>query len=225
MEEGGETIRDMSKSGVLTHSAVRRQETNAILKEIRKSPLKVGYCLDTPTDEMLLRHYLYRLSTVLTLEPKRDNAYRALLLPKALQHQGLMHSILALAGKHIHYNDPAGQRLLLEYPDLPARIDHHAHMANALLNADIDSGNAHSMTLAANIGQILCKVLECLADGRTTNEHRIHLECYQRLIREVQPQDKEFMGFVSEFFDYHVSHTILSLVLLPISSHGLNGST
>lgn len=159
---------------------------------------------------MLLQHYLYRLSTVLTLEPQRDNAYRTLLLPKALQHQGLMHSILALAGKHIHYNDPSGASLLLEYPDLPARIEHHAQRANALLNADIDSGNAHSMTLAANIGQILCKVLECLADGRTTNEHRIHLECYQRLIREVQPQDREFMGFVSEFFDYHVSHTILS---------------
>ncbi|OAA66042.1 OefC protein [Cordyceps fumosorosea ARSEF 2679] len=86
--------------------------------------------LDTPEDRLFLDHYITRLSTVLTVEPESQNAFKSILLNLAIREKGLLHSILSISSIHIDLETPYGEALLKRNPaisrkSLQARSEHH----------------------------------------------------------------------------------------------------
>lgn len=173
--------------------------------------------LENAEDMIFWKHYHVHLSTVLTVEGEHRNAFKDLLIPIATKHQGLMHSILALSSKHLDFETPYGLKILKESPEtnleaLQQRSDYHHEkamekfyedIARSSQNADRDDPE-YSTILSARYGQMMCLLLEALAEGNPRGEHRVHLGGYQRLIQHSPPEDPAFLAFITEFFQYHI---------------------
>lgn len=173
--------------------------------------------LENAEDMIFWKHYHAHLSTVLTVEGEHKNAFKDLLIPIATKHHGLMHSILALSSKHLDFETPYGMKILKAHPNtsldaLQQRSDYHHEkamekfyedIARSSQNADKDDPE-YSTILSARYGQMLCLLLEALAEGNPRGEHRVHLGGYQRLIQHSPPEDPAFLAFIMEFFQYHI---------------------
>lgn len=170
--------------------------------------------VETIEDKIFWRHYVNRLSTVLTVEGEANNAFKDILLNLANHHQGLMHSILALSAKHIEWNTPYGEKILRQTPStnlerIQERGDHHHDEALNRLYEDMsksvdEDDDQYQIILAARYGQMLCLLLQNLIEGNPRGEHRVHLRAYQNLINTAAPADPTFYAFITEFFQYHV---------------------
>lgn len=200
-EEGRTT--QLVQQGVdelITSTARMRRASSITLSSIQLPFLVHG--LETEGDRIFLHHYISRLSIIFTVEGERDSAFRNILLPMAQQHAGLMHSILALSSKHIDYKSEYGLKILREHPKvdvetLEKRSLFHQEKAFKELQAD-------SKATEATYAQMICLVLQTLADPTPNGQHRFHLQHYQKLIQESPPEDGECMRFIHEFFQYHI---------------------
>ncbi|KAI1260229.1 hypothetical protein F5Y18DRAFT_420190 [Xylariaceae sp. FL1019] len=182
------------------------------LPRITLQPIFEG--VETPEDKVFFSHYIAHLSGVLTVEGQHKNAFKDMLLQMALEHRGLMHSILSLASKHIDFDTPYGNKLLsppskVTYASLMERSEfHHTTAMDQLLawkgTETGDSGSEEKARLAPRYGQMLCLLLQTAAEGNSTGAHRVHLQAYKSLIRETPPPDKAFVTFITEFFQYRV---------------------
>lgn len=165
-------------------------------------------------DRIFWKHYYVNLSNVLTVEGEAKNAFKDIILPLANNHQGVMHSILAMSSKHIDYDTPYGTKLLQQHPatsrkSLQERAEYHHKEAMEIFHADImrsgeEEGVDHRIILSARYAQILCLLIGTLIEGNPHGEHRVHLHGYQRLIQQTPPQDPAFLNFITEFFQYHI---------------------
>lgn len=179
----------------------------------------------TSGDRIFFEHYCFRLSAVLTVEGPKKNAFKDMLLPLAVQHLGLMHSILALSSSNLDYDEPYGRALLAKHPDvniemMKERAQYHQDEAMKEFNLDIKrqvEGVAPESILSIRYGQMLCLVVQSIAEGKTTGEHRIHLQAYQKLIHESPPDAGPFMEFIEEYFRFHIGlDDIISLPNGPL---------
>lgn len=179
----------------------------------------------TVSDRIFLQHYCFRLSVVLTVERPRKNAFKDMLLPMAIQHLGLMHSVLALSSSNLDYDDPYGRALLAEHPDvnveiMKKRAQYHHDEAMKEFHADIERQNegiiASESALCVRYGQMLCFVVQAIAKGTPTGEHRIHLQAYQKLAQESHHDEGPFMQFIEEYFQFHIG--LDDIISLPPGS-------
>ena len=180
--------------------------------------------LETLEDRVFWKHYNEHLSSVLTVEGEHKNAFKDLIVPIAAKHHGLMHSILSLASKHIDYDTPYGMNLLRNNPGvtlegLQERSEYHHEKAMEKFYEDIQrpvekTSPEHKDILSARYGQMLCLLLEAVADGNPRGEHRVHLHAYQSLIQHSPPEDPAFLTFVTEFFQYQIFAD--ELIRLPV---------
>ncbi|TVY82266.1 Transcriptional regulatory protein moc3 [Lachnellula suecica] len=191
---------------LIASTARLRRAGSFTLPHIELPPMING--VDTEGDRMFFQHYITRLSLIFTVEGEQNSAFKNMLLPIALQHSGLMHSILALSGKHIDYRSPYGLQFLQEHPGvdvktLEARSQfHHEEAVKELVRQKADGDT--NVVIAATYGQILCLVLQTLSDTNPCGQHRFHLQHYQKLIQERPPEDMDFLKFIHEFFQYHI---------------------
>jgi len=171
--------------------------------------------LETIEDSIFWKHYNEHLSAVLTVEGEHRNAFKDLMVPVAVKHQGLMHSILSLASKHIDYETPYGANILRNHPNtnleaLRERSLYHHGQARAKFYEDIEFTNKNKPNgddrslVPARYGQMLCFLIEALVEGSPRGEHRLHLRVYRNLISTSPPDDSPFMCFIAEFFQYHI---------------------
>lgn len=138
---------------------------------------------------VFFNHYVNQLSSVLTVEGQHKNAFKDMLLQLAVEHRGLMHSILCLASKHIEYATPYGAKILESNPKvtsetLSVRSEFHENSALAKFHEDIDRERSKESTtptvnLSVRYGQMLCMLLKSIAEGSTNGEHRLHLQAYK----------------------------------------------
>jgi len=211
--------RRQSAEELMISTAARLRRVS--LPTITLAPVIHG--VETSGDKVFFEHYIYRLSSIFTVEGERNNAFKDMLLPMAVQHLGLMHSILALSSKHIDYESSYGVKLLQEHPDvnqdiLEERSQYHQTEAMKELHNDMERQNRGenangNVIISARYGQMLCLVLQTLADPSPTGEHRVHLAAYQRLIQQSPPEDGPFLEFIREFFQYHI--ILDELISLP----------
>ncbi|KAJ6786853.1 hypothetical protein PWT90_06202 [Aphanocladium album] len=171
---------------------------------------------DTLEDRIFLNHYTNRLSNVLTVEPESQNAFKRILLTLALEHQGVLHSVLSVSSIHIDLATPYGEALLQQNPSitkesLRRRSEYHTEEARKCLWADFEKfklldkdGQEYRLILAALYGQMLCLVLRTLIEGNPRGEHRPHLRFYQTFIRQSPPEGNGLYTFITEFFQYHI---------------------
>lgn len=185
------------------------RQRNESLPQITLQPIFQG--VETTEDRIFFSHYINHLSSVLTVEGQHRNAFKDMLLQMAVEHRGLMHSILSLAAKHIDFQTPYGTKLLASCPDvnlksLMARSQHHhnAAMRQLLAWGNRDEAPEQKANLAPRYGQMLCLMLQTAAEGSPDGAHRVHLQAYKSLIRENPPPDKAFTTFITEFFQYRV---------------------
>jgi hypothetical protein len=194
----------------LTPNAERSKYRN--FPSITMRPLFHG--LETVEDRIFWKHYNEHLSAVLTVEGEHKNAFKDMMIPIAVKHQGLMHSILSLASKHIDFDTPYGLNVLRNNPGtntvaLKDRSLFHHDQARLKFYHDIKFTNStpemdDKTLVAARYGQMLCFLLEALVEGSPRGEHRIHLAVYRNLVSTSPPDDSPFMSFIAEIFQYHI---------------------
>ncbi|KAK3350739.1 fungal-specific transcription factor domain-containing protein [Neurospora tetraspora] len=178
------------------------------LPPITMQPLFHG--LDTVEDRIFWKHYNEHLSTVLTVEGEHKNAFKDMMVPIAVKHQGFMHSILSLASKHIDYDTLYGLNVLKNNPStsvhkLHERSMYHHNQARQKFYEDVEVSDAQDkLRVSARYGQMLCFLLQALAEGNPRGEHRLHLSAYKSLISSSPPEDSAFFSFIAEFFQYHI---------------------
>jgi hypothetical protein len=170
--------------------------------------------VETVEDKVFWKHYITHLSNILTVEGEAKNAFKDIILHLANQHQGLMHSILAVSSKHIDWDTPYGAKLLADHPQssreaLQQRADYHHDESMKRLYEDMGrplnkDDPEYKTILSARYGQMLCLLLQTRADGNPRGEHRVHLQAYQTLIQHSPPEDPVFYNFITEFFQYHI---------------------
>ncbi|KAH8593943.1 fungal-specific transcription factor domain-containing protein [Bisporella sp. PMI_857] len=183
--------------------------------------------VETPGDRIFFHHYLFNLGYRFTVEGEHENAFTQLLLSMAVEHPQVMHSILGLSGKHIDFSSPYGLQLLKEHPevDLPtleARSEHHALLAMKELAHNTDQvleqqGQTTDLKelIDATMGQMLCHVLETLADPSPRGFHRVSLKKYHEIMSKHPPTNSKFSLFANEFFQYHTCAD--ELIFFPTS--------
>lgn len=133
-------------------------------------PLMEG--VENDLDRSLLQHFANRASAVLTLHgDKATNPFTKILLPMALEHEGLMHSVLCLSASHMYSINPSQ-----EYEDRQA---FHRGKALQLLKHDLErqkAGEGGVMVYEdSNVAQILLHLLHSICDGNTSGEYRMHM--------------------------------------------------
>ena len=170
--------------------------------------------LVTVEDRIFWKHYNEHLSAVLTVEGERKNAFKDMMIPIAVRHPGLMHSILSLASKHMDFETPYGINVLknnrtTSVKALRERSIYHHDQARLKFYDDVELGSVeptpdHELLVAARYGQMLCFLLEALAEGNPRGEHRLHLSAYKSLISSSPPANSGFSSFIAEFFQYHI---------------------
>jgi len=170
-------------------------------------PLMGG--VETDLDRMLLQHFVSRASAVLTLHgDQSSNPFTRILLPMALQHEGLMHSVLCLSASHLCSLSPSK-----EYED---RQVYHRGKALHLLNQDLQrqkAGQGGTMVYEdSNVAQILLHLLHAICDGNISGEYRMHMIAAKQIAMNQKLQDPEFQSLFDEFFYYHwIASEITSL--------------
>ncbi|PHH64472.1 hypothetical protein CDD81_4547 [Ophiocordyceps australis] len=171
--------------------------------------------VETVEDMIFWKHFATSLSNVLTVEGEMGNVFKSIVLPLATKHQGLMHSVLTLSGRHLDYDSPYGAKVLTSNPkttrsSLDQRADYHHHEAIKWLQDSIESPTdkhdpGYQTMLAAQYSQILCHLIQTRVDGNTRGEHRIHLRTYQEMMRQCPPPvNTMFYAFITEMFQYHI---------------------
>ena len=195
------------------------------LPRITLQPIFEG--IETPEDRIFFSHFINHLSSVLTVEGQHRNAFTDMLLQMALEHRGLMHSILSLSSSHIDLETPYGSKLLTSNPKVDrasmiARSEYHRKAAvYQLLQWGHRDGTVpvQKANLAPYYGQMLCLLLQTAADGTVNGAHRVHLRAYKSLIQENPPPDPAFTIFITELFQYRVFAD--ELILYPDESKRL----
>ncbi|KAF2631789.1 hypothetical protein BU25DRAFT_196890 [Macroventuria anomochaeta] len=161
-------------------------------------PLMEG--VESDLDRSLLQHFANRASAVLTLHgDKATNPFTKILLPMALQHEGLMHSVLCLSASHMYSINPSQ-----EYEDRQA---FHRGKALQLLKHDLERQNAGEGGVMvyedSNVAQILLHLLHSICDGNTSGEYRMHMVAAKQIAMSQKSANPEFQSLFDEFFYYH----------------------
>jgi hypothetical protein len=202
---------------LMASTAEIRRLSVASIPKINLGPIIHGVV--TLSDRIFFRHYCFRLSVVLTVEEPKKNAFKDMLLPMAVQHLGLMHSILALASSNLDYEEPYGRALLAEYPEINVDIMKERaqyHHDEAMKELMAPEGSAGEKALSVRYGQMLCLVVQAIAKGTSTGEHRIHLQAYQRMVQQNPPEAGPFTEFIEEYFQFHIG--LDDIISLPPAS-------
>ena len=195
------------------HASSRIQTLGIILPPIIQG-------VDTPTDKLFFAHYIHRLSDKLTVQGKGVNAFRDEMIPMAVQHVGLMHSILSLSAASIHWDTPYGENLLRRVPGVTVRDLEdrgHYHQGAALeesrhdisfeLAARQKGAQPDPLIMKVRFGQLVCFVVKAMAEGNTEGAHRLHIKAYETYCvdtRHAPAAGNSFMDFIREFFQYHM---------------------
>jgi hypothetical protein len=138
------------------------------------------------------------LSDKLTLRTEESNPFRNLIVPMAMQHKGLMHSILCFSSAH----------LVAKFPQFKERQLYHKDKAINSLRTDRQISKIATGSLAepiddAVIAQVLVMCLETICKGDTRGEYRSHMEGARNLLALQQTKHPELARFFMEFFTYH----------------------
>lgn len=165
--------------------------------------------VENDMDRSLLQHFSSRASAVLSLHGDREsNPFTKILLPMALQHEGLMHSVLCLSASHMYSISPSQ-----EYEDRQA---FHRGKALKLLGRDLERQKAGENGVMiyedSNVAQILLHLLHAICDGNTSGEYRMHMIAAKQIAMNQKSTNTEFQSLFDEFFYYHwIASQITSL--------------
>ncbi|KAF2272141.1 uncharacterized protein EI97DRAFT_462241 [Westerdykella ornata] len=176
--------------------------------EARRASLDVKYELpplmegvENDVDRILLQHFVTRASCVLSLDGNHsNNPFTKILLPMALKHEGLMHSVLCLSASHFCSVNPSREH--------QERQAYHRGRALHLLHHDLErqkaGGDGGNIIFEDhNVAQILVHLLNTICEGSTDGEYRMHLQAAKKIVMSQKSKNGDFQCLIDEFVYYH----------------------
>lgn len=171
--------------------------------------------VDGSIDQMFFQHFTCQVSRVLSLND-HHNPFLDIIVPMAMSHAGLMHSLLYLSGS-----------CLIAKESIPnwewvQRQEIHSSKALRLLHQDIASTSltspAEENVVATmsdpSIAQTLILCLQTVCAGDTSGSYRYHLNAMKEMLttnKRTFPNE-QLRQFILEFLLYHdYSSSITSL--------------
>ncbi|OCK94268.1 uncharacterized protein K441DRAFT_561812 [Cenococcum geophilum 1.58] len=165
--------------------------------------------VETDLDRYFLDHFNFNVSRVLSLFTDKQNPFKEILLPMAIRHRGLMHSLLCLSGSHLSSREPNSS--------FQERQIHHFDCALRNLRTDKNmaksiAGDQTALIEDPTVAQTLVLCLRSICAGEVNGEYRPHMDAAKHLIQTQKSPNQEFQSFLFEFFIYHdVSNSVTSL--------------
>ncbi|KAF2772624.1 hypothetical protein EJ03DRAFT_266441 [Teratosphaeria nubilosa] len=169
--------------------------------------------IDGGVDQLFFQHFTTHVGKVLSLTDNY-NPFLELIVPMAMGHAGLMHSLLYLSGTCLIASELAPKAEWLE------RQEHHSSKALRLLQQDLaESREADGSTLATigdqSIAQALILSLQTVCAGDVTGSYRFHLNAMKEMLTHRQQSfpNEQLRQFILEFLlylDYSSSITSLT---------------
>ena len=153
--------------------------------------------VDDPLDQQLLSYFMSDLSNVLNIYYDDHNPFTDLIVPVAMHHPGLMHSVLSLASSALvnRHQSPSGALLL--------RQSHHFGLGILDLRQRIDESKHNKGLIDCTILQTILHCLETTSAGNTTGDYRCHLQATKRLVSDCDTAPNEVRRFAQLFLGYH----------------------
>lgn len=168
--------------------------------------------METGADRVFFDHFNACLSLKFTVEKPDQNSFQHIVLPIALGDLGLMHSLLALASRHLVFDSCYTKGLRQKYgvsvKDLQESSAFHVQRAqNMLVNRQTTEPAPRAEHWKAIILQMLCRVLMTLCDPvNRSGEHRAWLSALGGFSSNLRPEeDRAVLELINEFTAYHVS--------------------
>ncbi|KAK0255236.1 hypothetical protein LTR29_017030 [Friedmanniomyces endolithicus] len=168
--------------------------------------------VDGTVDQMFFHHFTAHVGKVLSLTD-HQNPFLEIIVPMAMGHAGLMHSLLYLSGSCLMANDPSPRS------EWEERQEHHSSKAMRLLQDDLaESASGDQSTVATiddpSIAQTLLLCLQTVCAGDLTGTYRYHLDAMKIMLtqRAATVPNEQLRQFILEFLLYHdYSSSITSL--------------
>lgn len=169
----------------------------------------VEIALDIDIDTVLLNHFRFKLSRILSLTQGDRNPYVRFVFGLAGQREALMHALLGISGSHL-----ASQTTNSE---VEARSCYHLDFAIADLR-DISQryASTHEHVEDPAIAQALIVFLNCVITADERGAYCILLDFVRHLVVYQGASDPSFQAFLVDFIiTYDVSNAIISLSHRP----------
>ncbi|KAK5137150.1 hypothetical protein LTR08_000655 [Meristemomyces frigidus] len=170
--------------------------------------------IDGTVDQLFFHHFTAHVGKVLSLND-HQNPFLEIIVPMAMGHTGLMHSLLYLSGSCLLANEP-NQSAIAEWEQ---RQEHHSSKAMRLLQQDLAEASDSRPDSVAIIGdpsiaQTLILCLQTVCAGDLAGSYRFHLNAMKEMLtqRQVSFPNEQLRQFILEFLLYHdYSSSITSL--------------
>ena len=180
--------------------------------------------VDNTVDYRFFDYFIHGLSEVLSINTSPGkNPFVEMIVPMAVNHPGLMSSLLYLSGSVLLTNSPTKD------PQMEARVKHNNEDAVKLITEDIKqlviSGNQPDMPVATiadpSIAQGLLLFLETVAAGALNGQWRSHMSGMKIMLTskgEASPSE-QFRRFVLEFTLYHDFSSAITSMVNPLDDY------
>jgi len=168
--------------------------------------------IDGSIDQMFFHHFTTQVGKVLSLTD-HHNPFLEIIVPMAMSHTGLMHSLLYLSGSCLTANESASNA------EWEQRQERHSSRAMRLLQQDLCEATRTSDGAVATIGdpsiaQTLVLCLQTVCAGDLTGSYRFHLNAMKEMLLQHRCAfpNEQLRQFILEFLLYHdYSSSITSL--------------
>ncbi|KAK3630673.1 hypothetical protein LTR56_017353 [Elasticomyces elasticus] len=163
-------------------------------------------------DQMFFHHFTTHVGKVLSLTDSH-NPFLEIIVPMAMGHEGLMHSLLYLSGSCLMANESNPNT------EWEERQEHHSSRAMRLLQEDLsEPAGADDNTVASigdpSIAQTLLLCLQTVCAGDISGSYRFHLNAMKHMLTQHASAvpNEQLRRFILEFllYDEH-SSSITSL--------------
>ncbi|KAK5114534.1 hypothetical protein LTR62_002469 [Meristemomyces frigidus] len=174
--------------------------------------------VDGSIDRMFFHHFTAQLGNVLSLTD-HHNPFLEIIVPMAMGHAGLMHSVLYLSGSCLIANEP-GSRTEWE-----ERQEHHSSRAMRLLQDDLSQTADSEATITdPSIAQTLVLCLQTVCAGDLTGSYRFHLNAMKEMLthRAATFPNEQLRQFILEFLLYHDYSSAITSQVNPLDQRSMD---
>ncbi|KAI6789186.1 hypothetical protein KC367_g1348 [Hortaea werneckii] len=172
-------------------------------------------------DQMFFHHFTAQVGKVLSLTD-HQNPFLEIIVPMAMGHTGLMHSLLYLSGSILVANEPNPKS------DWEERQEHHSSKAMRLLQQDLASTTSNGTDAVAHIGdpsiaQTLVLCLQTVCAGDLTGSYRFHLNAMKEMLsRQQHFPNEQLRQFILEFLLYHDYSSSITSLANPLDQRSID---
>jgi hypothetical protein len=180
--------------------------------------------VDGAVDQMFFQHFTCQVGRVLSLTD-HQNPFLEIIVPMAMAHTGLMHSLLYLSGSCLIANED------LRKFEWEQRSEHHSSQAIGLLKEDLagNASNSPDPTSAIipigdpSIAQTLILCLQTVASGDLTGSYRFHLNAMKEMLTRQKQSipNEQLRQFILEFLIYHDYSSSITSLINPLDQRSI----